>query len=93
MQSKITVFVKGVQIPGQLYIGVYGLVLVNVLFRTLKNGFNLVRSGDYYKLNAVWKKIISTVNSTVEFITVIMAVVNTIASVAVWDTFAVATGE
>lgn len=39
------------------------------------------------------KKIISTVYSTVEFITVIMAVVNTIASVAVWDTFAVATGE
>lgn len=33
------------------------------------------------------------VNSTVDFVTVVMAVVNTIASVAVWDTFAVATGE
>lgn len=34
-----------------------------------------------------------TVNSTVEFVTVVMAIINTIASVAVWDTFAVATGE
>lgn len=34
-----------------------------------------------------------TVNSTIDFVTVVMAVVNTIASVAVWDTFAVATGE
>lgn len=33
------------------------------------------------------------VNSTIDFVTVVMAVVNTIASVAVWDTFAVATGE
>lgn len=33
------------------------------------------------------------VNSTVDFVTVVMAVVNTIASVAVWDAFAVATGE
>lgn len=33
------------------------------------------------------------VNSTVHFVTVVMAVVNTVASVAVWDTFAVATGE
>ena len=28
-----------------------------------------------------------------DFVTVVMAVINTIASVAVWDTFAVATGE
>lgn len=34
-----------------------------------------------------------TVNSTVDFVTVVMAVVHTIASVAVWDTFAVAAGE
>lgn len=33
------------------------------------------------------------VNSTVNFVTVVMAVINTVASVAVWDTFAVATGE
>lgn len=39
------------------------------------------------------KKRSITVNSTVGFITVVMAIINTIASVAVWDTFAIATGE
>lgn len=34
-----------------------------------------------------------TVYSTAHFITVVMAVIHTIASVAVWDTFAVAAGE
>lgn len=43
-------------------------------------------------MNWIYKKSI-TVNSTVDFVSVVMAVINTIASVAVWDTFAVATGE
>lgn len=56
----------------------------------MKMFFTLVRSGKHYKLDT---KEISTVNSTVDFVTVVMAVINTVASVAVWDTFAVATGE
>lgn len=43
-----------------------------------------------HKLNTNWRR---TVDSTVDFVTVVMAVINTVASVAVWDTFAVATGE
>lgn len=56
----------------------------------MKRFFDSVQVGPVKKQN---KKKTLTVNSTIDFVTVVMAVVNTIASVAVWDTFAVATGE
>lgn len=56
----------------------------------------LLKSEQYNKLdrqNYYYKIIMITLNSTADFVTVVMAVIDTVTSVAVWDTFSIATGE